>query len=339
MFFKRIAKSKNFIILCVVVFSSCKFSFEYLNDFNWSDGYLTRNKIQIPFESDNKANEFKIYLGQQLFYKKNLFKFNGISCTSCHTPKFNFTSFNLSANNNSLNHSVKKAPSLTNLAFQSLYGASGQSNKLENFIEYHLNDSNLGLMTNSLRVNRDIYFHHKKMYRKGDTLSVKIISDALSQYIRTIVSVNSELEKNLWKTGLIDKSDNEIINSLTNTYSSSVVRAIRLCDKCHSGVAWGGNELANNGLKGMDYKIKIPGIKNLSYSAPYMHDGRFSTIKEVVEFYNDGINDTRLLDNRLKDENGKPVKLNLSENEVNQMVEFLKTLDDTEFLNKYTQKQ
>jgi cytochrome c peroxidase len=79
--------------------------------------------------------------------------------------------------------------------------------------------------------------------------------------------------------------------------------------------------------------FKIPSLRNIALTAPYMHDGRFKTLEEVVEHYDNGVKASALLSSRLKDEFGKPKKLNLSDSDKKALVAFMKTLTDNKFVN------
>lgn len=83
--------------------------------------------------------------------------------------------------------------------------------------------------------------------------------------------------------------------------------------------------IPNNAFLGA---FKVPSLKNIELTAPYMHDGRFATLEEVVEHYNSGVQDHPNLNSSLKDENGNPQRLNLSEQDKEDVVNFLKTLTD-----------
>lgn len=79
-------------------------------------------------------------------------------------------------------------------------------------------------------------------------------------------------------------------------------------------------------------KFKIPGLKNIIVTAPYMHDGRFNTLKEVIKHYNTGIQDHENLHTLLKDPEGNPIKMNLSDEDIDDMITFLATLTDQNIL-------
>ena len=81
----------------------------------------------------------------------------------------------------------------------------------------------------------------------------------------------------------------------------------------------------------MDGVFKIPGLRNIEVTGPYMHDGRFSTLEEVVEHYNSNIQPHRNLDAMLKTD-GEPMRMGMTQTEVTALVDFLKTLTDQNLL-------
>ena len=79
-------------------------------------------------------------------------------------------------------------------------------------------------------------------------------------------------------------------------------------------------------------RFKAPSLRNVAVRAPYMHDGRFATLREVVDFYDHGVQPNRNLDRRLRDANDTPRRLNLSTAERDALVAYLESLTDTTFL-------
>jgi cytochrome c peroxidase len=88
------------------------------------------------------------------------------------------------------------------------------------------------------------------------------------------------------------------------------------------------NPDAGNGENG----FKIPSLINVSVTAPYMHDGRFDSIEEVLDHYSKGIKDNPALDSRLRDASGQPMRMNMTEYEKQALIAFLHTLTDEEYL-------
>jgi cytochrome c peroxidase len=78
--------------------------------------------------------------------------------------------------------------------------------------------------------------------------------------------------------------------------------------------------------------FKIPSLRNIALTAPYMHDGRFASLEEVIEHYSTGIKGNSSLDNRLRGSDGHPVRMNISSTEKAALVAFMKTLTDQEFV-------
>ena len=81
-----------------------------------------------------------------------------------------------------------------------------------------------------------------------------------------------------------------------------------------------------------DGRFRIPSLRNVALTAPYMHDGSLKTLEDVVEHYNSGVQNHPALDWRLKGPDGAPKKLNLTPNEKQALVAFLKTLTDENFV-------
>jgi cytochrome c peroxidase len=180
------------------------------------------------------------------------------------------------------------------------------------------------------------------------------ISRALAQFVRSIVSVESKYD-----TG------RQGVNAPTNNFanfSASENNGKRLffspvqaggggCVGCHSTEAFinPDNGTTNNGLDAASTTdlgvfeainnpaflgaFKVPSLKNIELSAPYMHDGRFNTLEEVIEHYNSGIQNHPNLSNALKNGAGQPIRLNLTAQQKTDLVNFLKTLTDQQLTN------
>lgn len=115
-----------------------------------------------------------------------------------------------------------------------------------------------------------------------------------------------------------------------------------MCSACHATVVQSLDAAHNNGLDAEtsadqgagEGRFKSPSLRNIAIRPPFMHDGRFATLEEVVEFYNSGIQDHPNLAPRLRDgQTGLPIRFNLSAAEKAALVAFLKTLTDEDFLN------
>ena len=113
----------------------------------------------------------------------------------------------------------------------------------------------------------------------------------------------------------------------------------RNCANCHETNAQIADQPRNTGLDAITTdqgsgrgRFKSPSLRNVAVRAPYVHDGRFETLREVVEFYNTGVQPNPDLDNRLRNNNGTPRRMNLNTGEVNALIAFMNTLTDERFL-------
>jgi cytochrome c peroxidase len=165
------------------------------------------------------------------------------------------------------------------------------------------------------------------------------ISRALAQFVRSMVSYQA-------------KYDQGVATNFSNfTPQENLGRQIfngrGRCDTCHTTDLFIAPTARNNGLdlvltdNGLgnvtgnpadNGKFKVPSLRNIALTGPYMHDGRFATLAEVVAFYNNGVQASPNLDQRLRQNNGQPRRLNLNQNEQAALVAFLNTLTDPTFV-------
>ena len=184
----------------------------------------------------------------------------------------------------------------------------------------------------------------KKAYGDSDITSDRI-ANALSQYVRSVLSYEAPFDKAATATG---GQTWNIINQNMATFSAAENRGralyVQNCSSCHGNVVFLGKATANNGLE-MEYTdqgvgaisgassqmgvFKVPHLRNIGLTAPYMHDGRFATLDEVIEHYSNGIKNHQNLDSDL------PVGgFNFSSTDKEDLKAFLGTLTDTEFTQK-----
>lgn len=282
----------------------------------------------------------QIDLGRILFFDPILSKDGSLSCAHCHQPELGLTDGkkrSLGKNNNEL---TRGAPSLWNVAFLESYFWDGRANTLEEqlagplFSENEMGNTpeHLEKTLNALPTYRALFleaFGSKK-------ISYPLVAKALTTFERTLVSFNSRYDQFVF--GKHDVLTLEEING-HNVFRSFVAR----CTECHTPPLFTNSQMANlglpdsgiqdNGLENITGDIKhkdhfrVPTLRNISSTAPYMHAGIFTTLAEVIHFYNTGGG---------RDGIGKKSpyihwhirKMGLSTEEENQIVAFLKTLND-----------
>jgi cytochrome c peroxidase len=180
------------------------------------------------------------------------------------------------------------------------------------------------------------------------------IAMALAQFVRSIVSTSSQYDMGRAEVSIptADFSNfSESENNGKRIFFLPVAQNGAGCIGCHSTEAFitPDNGTTNNGLDLMSTDdlgvfeaiknprfigtFKVPSLKSIELTAPYMHDGRFNTLEQVVEHYNSGIQNHPNLGIALRDNSGQPLRLNLTDQEKMDLVNFLKTLTDDKLTN------
>ena len=325
---------KNVIILCLFVF--IMFSFVLIKDnhfFNPPD-YFPKpvyNFEQPPLDSN------KIELGRILFYDPILSKDNTISCASCHSP------FNAFAHtDHDLSHGIfdsignRNAPALFNLAWQKTFMWDGAINHLDmQALAPISHPSEMGSNINEVIKKLNESKAYKELFLNAfqdSTISTSKILKALSQFQLTLVSSNTKYDKvKMGKETFTEQEKNGY-----QLYKNN-------CASCHSEPFFSNYNFENNGLpidptlndmgryvitenENDKRKFKVPSLRNLSFTYPYMHDGRFMTLKEVINHYTSGIEYSETLSLQFNK------SIELSSNEKVDLISFLLTLNDKDFV-------
>ncbi|MEZ4684923.1 MAG: cytochrome c peroxidase [Bacteroidia bacterium] len=292
----------------------------------------------------NPLSEAKIELGRALFYDPVLSADSSTSCASCHSP------YNAFAHtDHDLSHGIhdaigtRNAPALFNLAWQNAFMWDGAAN--------HLDMQALAPISHPKEMGERIDRVVSKLQRKamypplfyrafGDSMITgEFVLKALSQFQLTLVSAGSKYDE-------VKKGKAEFTEQEERGYGLFQ----KNCNSCHTEPLFTNGGFASNGLpvdstlndfgqwqitrKSSDsLHFKIPSLRNLSYTYPYMHDGRFRKLREVLDHYAHHIQPYATLSSELKS------PLNLSSNEQVDVIAFLLTLDDKSFVfnpeNKY----
>jgi cytochrome c peroxidase len=183
---------------------------------------------------------------------------------------------------------------------------------------------------------------YKKLYKQafpnGEINSENMLK-ALAQFMTVLTSSNSRFDK---------YRRNELGGALTAQELAGYAVFNQKCASCHETDIFTDNSFRNNGLPinpsindkgryrvtGLDedkYKFKVPSLRNIEKTAPYMHDGRFYTLDAVLDHYDSGVTQTQNLDPSLQHTGALGIPLSSSEKA--QLIAFLKTLTDNEFLS------
>jgi len=308
---------------------------------------FTKYELNLPkgvppplIPADNELSQERVALGKMLFFDNILSSDKSISCASCHSQQNSFgDSRTLSLGvNNAIGD--RNAMPLINLAWSNSFFWDGGVPTLELQV--------LKPLTNHTEMNMDIEeavnrLKKNKTYSKlfmkayGSEPDASTMVKAIACFERTLISFDSKYDR--WR------------RNNGSGFEDSEIRGFYLfvggkthCTSCHSGINFTNNSFQNNGLTELYAdegrfkitndqndvgKFKVPTLRNIALTAPYMHDGSLKTLEEIVEHYNSG---GKLHPNKSPHvhNNDSPP---LTEVEKTDLINFLKTLTDESFVN------
>ncbi len=286
----------------------------------------------------------KAQLGQKLFNEKILSADSSVSCASCHKPNYAFAdtvAFSIGIHQT---QTLRNAPSVLNMLNRSRFFYDGRAQTLEEQalqpIE-NINEMGLPIKEAVARLNADETY--KKLFFKiyKQKPNAQNLANALASFERTLETVDSKFDD--WT------------NDKIKYWTTSEERGRELfignkakCFNCHNGDDFTNDAFKNIGTynatnlndaglynitknesdKG---KFKTPGLRNVAATAPYMHNGMFKTLEEVVAYYN---NPKAVFANAINIDKDLSKPLGLTTDEQKDIVAFLKTLTDKRFLTK-----
>lgn len=289
-------------------------------------------------------------LGRVLFYDNRLSANNTVSCASCHEQKNAFADPRAASLGFEGEGTRRNSLALGNARFY--YHDRGffwddRARTVEEQVEQTMqNHVEMGMDLNTLpdRLTDDYY---KILFRRAfgdESVTFDRVASALSQFVRSLISSNSEFDVAYANSSSTWNINNDF-SQFTAEENLGKELYVNNCESCHGNILFLNRPTGNNGLD-MVYEdnglgelngqvssnghFKVPHLRNIELTGPYMHDGRFETLEEVVEHYSSGIQNHPQLSQQLKAGN-QPKHLNLSENEKTALVSFLKTLTDYEY--------
>ncbi len=261
---------------------------------------LDESAIVIP--ADNLLTKNKVDLGRLLFFDKRLSKNNTIACASCHIAKFAFTDGQPVSTGIHKQKGGRSAPASLNRVFSSTQFWDGRAATLE--------EQSIGPFTNPIEhgfANHDeMVAKMKKIvgYQKlfkaifDEDITIANVGKAIASFQRTILSGNSPVDR-------FDSGQDPKALTSNQQKGLELFRGKARCTRCHSGFNLTDEKFHNLGI-GWDtnqvdlgrYMVtknpedigafKTPTLREIARSGPYMHDGRFKTLEDVVNFYNQG---------------------------------------------------
>jgi cytochrome c peroxidase len=305
------------------------------------------NIIPPVIPNDNPQTAEGIALGKKLFFDTVLSENGTQACASCHSPQNAFTDDSPTSQGVDGNFGFRNSMPLFNLAWNygDRFNWDGSALSLErqalepveNPIELH---SDWEAVVERLQNDSEYPELFQRAF-KTTTITKELTTKAIAQFERTLISANSKFDKySLGQATLTPQELNGLDVFLREDKGD--------CFHCHgtpNNPLWTDNLFHNNGLDttfsdlGLgsvtgdpndNGKFRSPSLRNLAYTAPYMHDGRFETLDEVINFYSEGLQNSATIDPLMKQINQGGVQL--SDQDKADLKAFLLTLSDPSFI-------
>lgn len=326
-------------------------SYFYTND----NGALPSAVTGVDNVGDNTITDAGATLGRVLFYDRNLSLNRTTACGSCHRPEKSYADSGALSQGLTGVNTRRNSITLINARFykRGHFFYDERAATLEDQVIMPMLDHTEMDMTVDLvleRVRQQPYYH--ALFTKAfGTANVTLdhIQDALAQFIRSMVSYSSKYDAGRAQVAnMADPFPNftDQENRGKDLFVKPFSQGGLNCYACHYTEAFICTDVGpiNNGLDAVSTTdlgafehsgdaskkgaYKIPTLRNIVYTSPYMHDGRFQSLTDVVEFYNSGVQNHAQLSPMLKGGDGLPRRLNLSEEDKAALVRFLNTLTD-----------
>lgn len=361
-------KSTTFLLFSIVfILVSCQkesnnltYKFESLDlpetPYNYSNQEISPENSWRFSALSAKVNDDVATLGRVLFYDEILSLNNTTACGSCHEQGRAFSQPSEVSTGFDGSQGTRNASTIVNLIDQNTFFWDARESDLETMVTKPLvNHIEMGLdKMSDLEIELAVTEHYPQLFDKafGDReVTKERISKALSQFLASMISEDSKFDR------VFLKSDAEESFTPLEEAGRDIFFGRAQCAGCHfynndfkgwwEGDFGGGAGFdADIGLDivytdkglgslipGMEGRFKIPTLRNIALTPPYMHDGRFQTLDEVYDHYSEGVKKSPNLHSMLKDEFGEPVKLNLTKEEREALTAFLGTLTDEIFVN------
>lgn len=331
--------------------------------------YLPANPVGFPFKMsarfpipdlplDNPLLVSRVDLGEKLFHDASLSRDGTISCASCHDFALAFSDARTFSEGVDGHTGARHSMPLFNLAWKQRFFWDGSAPSLREQVLDPLQDPReMGeTLENVARKAEENYPNEfAKAFGNSDSTNNKSddvqktevtaekVALALEAYLLSLTSYQSRFDQAMKGEVELSKEEQRGFELFFSEYEPRSGSYGADCFHCHGGALFTDHRFHNNGLGGHDdigleattwkrsdrYKFSTPSLRNIALTAPYMHDGRFGSLEEVLEHYNSGVLRTENLDpNLAKHPKGG---LNLPKSDIDALIAFLKTLTDPQY--------
>lgn len=293
---------------------------------------------------DNPLIEERVALGEKLFHDKALSRDGSISCATCHQADAAFTDRLATSKGIDGRTGERNSMPLFNLAWKREFFWDGRAASLRQQVlmpiaDHREMDESIDRVAEKLTASPEYTTLFHAAYRSPGITAEKI-SLALEQFLLTLSARDSRFDRAMAGKASLTDQEKRGFELFMTEYEPRTGQYGADCFHCHGGALFTDHQFHNNGLSSDDrgraiftgsaadeHKFSTPSLRNVALTAPYMHDGRFATLEEVVEHYSSGVRRGETLDPNLAKHpaNG----LNLSTEDKAALVAFLKTLTET----------
>ena len=299
-------------------------------------------------EASSTFSNASATLGRVLFYDKRMSLNNTMSCGSCHHQAVGFSDRMPVSVGFGGKTTKRNSMSINNpVQFNNLFWDSRAQSTMDLSLRPVFDHIEMGMESDEMLEKKlaatDFYGPLFEKAFGSPEVTRRKVSLAITHFLSSMVSMNA-------KKDLVDAGKAKF--SMMEQMGHDLFFSERTgCFKCHSGNnfsapddpggSYGAPAVAGTANIGLDKsyadngkgngKFRIPSLRNIELSAPYMHDGRFNTLDAVVDHYSHGVQAHPHLDANMKDKNGQPKKMNFTQEEKDAMVAFLRTLSDPVF--------
>lgn len=309
------------------------------------------NRTFIP--AGNPVTVEGVALGRRLFYETRLSLNNRVSCATCHRQELAFADDKIVSIGVTGNPTKRNSMSLANLVWVRSFFWDGRSEGLEAQAAVPLSHPDemgqaAAIGARKLQATKDYPSLFKKAFGSA-TITAENIEKAISQFERTLISCNSKYDQYLQGKYQPTASElNGIALFFTNPDPQKNIRGAA-CSHCHGGPKTFSELFHNNGIDSLPQdmgraavtqqsidngRFRVATLRNIALTAPYMHDGRFKSLEEVVDHYSDhikyGVTLSVFLQNNSNTVNG--TQLSLTAQEKKDLIAFLNMLTDQSFI-------
>lgn len=296
--------------------------------------------MDIP--EDNPLTKEGVALGRKLFYDPILSGDSSLSCAGCHKAEFAFSDDRRFSEGIDGSIGDRQAMSIMNIGWMKTLFWDGRAHGVE--------DQAFGPVENPIEMKDHWPNVEDKLQKHADypllfhnafgtsKITDSLVVKAIAQFERTMVSFDALFDKEMQEEIFYTADEQDGYDLFFSEEAD--------CFHCHGGVLLTDNEYHNNGLDeipndiGLELvtksefdrgKFKTPSLRNIELTSPYMHDGRFNTLEEVIDFYSEGLHKSSTIDPLMKGVNQNGMQFTNREKQA--LLAFLKTFTDTSFIN------